>query len=279
MRAWALEVSEDERRMRTVKAATGLRQTTQPVRLTRAAKPSKTHINDGIRHVISNNTRTNLSSMIEGRSSKRSRSRSADITPYDEHDRVRDGREFDDSDNHVAEHRHGHLRAWQDEDSCPTAKKLTIAITCEHIGGIVRCTSMAGNEVGEFKVPKKEDPYGNWLGKAVSQAHQAEVGELCLIKSDGTIFWREGLDQKVSSTSKHTNASFRGRRFTGRERFTEGHDDRNGGCFAEYYTPRRRPYSHRDRWTQGHDDRDGRTYADHASSVRPFSDPDGFACQ
>merc|ERR1712217_355575 len=136
-----------------------------------------------------------------------------------------------------------------------------------------------GNDVGEFTVPGKEDPYGTWLGTAISKTHQADVGEFCLVKRDGKVFWRKTIDQRTSSMNKQQHVSPSGHRFTGRERFTEGHDDRDGGCFAEYYTPRRRVYTHRDRWIEGHDDRDGMTYAHHASSVRPFSDPQRFARQ
>mmetsp|Transcript_16077 Transcript_16077/g.31459 ORF Transcript_16077/g.31459 Transcript_16077/m.31459 type:complete len:255 (+) Transcript_16077:63-827(+) len=244
MRAWDLEVSEDERHMRRAKTPTGLRQAVQSVHLMRASKSSKTHISDGNLRVISSSIPTNRCSATKGQLRRRSRSRSADITPYDEHDRSRSrsaGCASDDFVGHTAKHRQGHLRAWQDEDACPAVQKPTIAITCEHTGGVVKCTSMAGNEVGEFKVPRKEDPYGKWLGTAISQAHHAGIGELCLVKRDGTIFWREGLDKKASSMIKQTVVRSRGHRFTGRERFAEGRDNRDGGCFAEYYTPRRRP--------------------------------------
>jgi len=265
--------------MHRVRAPTGLRQAMQSVRLTRASNSSKTDVSDGVRHAVLINIPANRCSTSKGQSRGRSLSRSADITPYDEHDRSRSRSASDDANDRTAKYRQGPLRAWQDEDICPAVQTPTLAITCEHVDGTVKCTSMAGNEVGEFKVPRKEDPYGRWLATAVSQAHQAGIGELCLIKRDGTIFWREGLDKTTSSMIKQTPVRSRGHRFSGRERFTEGHDDRDGGCFVEYYTPRRRPYTHRDRWTQGHDDRDGRTYADHVPSVRPLLDPERFACQ
>mmetsp|Transcript_147197 Transcript_147197/g.256919 ORF Transcript_147197/g.256919 Transcript_147197/m.256919 type:complete len:203 (-) Transcript_147197:7-615(-) len=76
---------------------------------------------------------------------------------------------------------------------------------------------------------------------------------------------------EISAKAKH--------RYTGRERFEEGHDNRHGGNFSEYFTPRRRHYSHRERWEEGHDDRDGYSYNDHAPSVRPTTDSAGFICQ
>eukprot|EP00418_Pyrodinium_bahamense_P022586 CAMPEP_0179149418 /NCGR_PEP_ID=MMETSP0796-20121207/72384_1 /TAXON_ID=73915 /ORGANISM="Pyrodinium bahamense, Strain pbaha01" /LENGTH=164 /DNA_ID=CAMNT_0020850257 /DNA_START=1 /DNA_END=495 /DNA_ORIENTATION=- len=82
---------------------------------------------------------------------------------------------------------------------------------------------------------------------------------------------------QVRNASRHSAIQGRQHRYTGRERFEEGHDDRAGGDFAEYYTPTRQPYTHRERWGEGHDDRDGWRYCDHAPSVRPFTDPNGFS--
>jgi len=84
------------------------------------------------------------------------------------------------------------------------------------------------------------------------------------------------LEDLPSSTRLGHDSHRHKRRYTGRERFEEGHDNRLGSNFDEYYTPRWRPYTHQERWEEGHDDRDGYTYNDHASSVRPFTDRKGF---
>jgi len=135
---------------------------------------------------------------------------------------------------------------------------------------------MAGVQIGDIEVPSSAHPYGSWLGAEVSKLMKTLKGTLCLIKRDGSITSRDD-GCSTSSTTSPKDAALKGRRFTGRERFHEGHDDRIEGNFAEYYTPRLRPYTHRERWCEGHDDRDGWTYGDHAASVRPFSDPAGFA--
>lgn len=234
MRAWSRDAPDSEPCTRNSDTQANRSLGGPRVRAVKADQSTHARVRESARRDMSSSPCTALNT-IKRQPVGRSRSRSADITPYDEHDRSRSG-----SVDLEPKDRQGRMRAWDDDDVCPAVKKTTIVITCEHIGDKVKCTTISGNEVGEFKIPERENPYETWLGSAVSECHQPGVGELCLVRRDGTIIWREGDGRTPMSTQKESSASSRSGRFTGRERFLEGHDDRVGGCFAEYYTPRRR---------------------------------------
>lgn len=78
-----------------------------------------------------------------------------------------------------------------------------VVMTCEHRpGGVVSCTNPAGELIGNFPVPKGQDPFGHWIRDAVDIAmsdhciHGATAtagglgGRVCLVKPTGEIIWR-----------------------------------------------------------------------------------------
>jgi len=68
-----------------------------------------------------------------------------------------------------------------------------IVITCELIPekDHVQCINMAGSSIGTFRVPPDFDPYGHWLGEAVTKAVNISSARLRLASTSGEIFWSE----------------------------------------------------------------------------------------
>jgi len=87
------------------------------------------------------------------------------------------------------------------EDMCEkgVADPMDVVITCQFCADTcsVKCTTVAGNEIGQFKVPAHEDdPFGPWLYQSIIQTGGAIGGfgrRLCLMKVDGVVFWREDM--------------------------------------------------------------------------------------
>lgn len=173
------------------------------------------------------------------------------------------------------------MRAWRCEAGSvgegAEDRQPTLVLTCGYQDGLLTCTNMAGDVVGSFAVPKGQEVFGSWLGAAVAKSSLAARGPVCLVKADGELLWRgKGKHNNLPTADRKGVPIRQGQRPSGRLRFQEGHDDRGGEDFAEYYTPWIRPYTHEERWQDGHDDRDGWTCRHHAPSVRPVSDPVGF---
>lgn len=69
-----------------------------------------------------------------------------------------------------------------------------VVITCEHLTtgddaeGVVKCRSVAGEDVAALKVPSGEDPFGEWLGRGLLGKVNTD-GRLRLIKPTHEIIW------------------------------------------------------------------------------------------
>lgn len=82
---------------------------------------------------------------------------------------------------------------WNDKVARKLAKTI---VTCECIPndegaiGSIKCTNVAGVEVGHFEVPADDNPFGGWLWRAISHATATDLADLCLVKSSGEIVER-----------------------------------------------------------------------------------------
>lgn len=173
----------------------------------------------------------------------------------------------------------GGLRAWRERSERSPVRDVedtVLVLTCEHNSGVVTCRNIAGTEVAAHRVPVGQEAYGPWLGPLVFKSLKPIAGKLWLVTAGSEIVWKQPECSESEMETRNAGGK-RARRFTGRQRFEEGHDNRDACNFEEYYRPKYRFHTHEERWNLGHDDRDGWTYHDHAPSVRPWTDPRGFA--
>jgi G3E family GTPase len=70
-------------------------------------------------------------------------------------------------------------------------------ITCHFREGLVKCYSMAGEEVFASHVPAEEPPFGPWLWRAAKE--QIPKGRLHLVETNGEDIWIEPLQPFGSS--------------------------------------------------------------------------------
>eukprot|EP00928_Gymnodinium_smaydae_P056172 TRINITY_DN395_c0_g1_i1.p1 TRINITY_DN395_c0_g1~~TRINITY_DN395_c0_g1_i1.p1 ORF type:complete len:279 (-),score=53.89 TRINITY_DN395_c0_g1_i1:246-1082(-) len=87
-----------------------------------------------------------------------------------------------------------------------------VIVLCNLSHGLMICSSLAGEQIGEFEVPSDEPPYGSWLVNHVYRTMRMPELQLSLVGSDGQIFWnglvQQAADDKAENQENATVASW-----------------------------------------------------------------------